>query len=79
MSVVLTYLNYRGLTVVGHAITTSILAIVIPFALLVVFSVPYVQPSNWLQVRGAAPPGERTAMQWTPARHHSHNWGTPQT
>lgn len=50
MSLMLSFLNYRGLTVVGHTITTSILAIVIPFVLLCLLSIPYVEPTNWGQV-----------------------------
>ncbi len=50
MSFLLSYLNYRGLTVVGHTITTAVLVILVPFIILTVLSVPHVQPRNWLQV-----------------------------
>lgn len=40
MSLVLSGLNYRGLTVVGNAVITSTLAILVPFALLCLLCLP---------------------------------------
>jgi len=51
LSLLLTYLNYRGLHVVGNfAITTTIL-IAMPFLFLCALALPQAQPSNWLKVR----------------------------
>jgi len=50
MSLLLSYLNYRGLTVVGHTIVTSCLAILVPFVLLTALCVPHLEPRNWLQM-----------------------------
>ncbi|GAX81476.1 hypothetical protein CEUSTIGMA_g8905.t1 [Chlamydomonas eustigma] len=50
LSFTLSYLNYRGLTVVGHTITTAVILIIIPFVLLTAMSVPKIEPKNWLQV-----------------------------
>eukprot|EP00798_Chlamydomonas_sp_ICE-L_P006811 gene6811-30783_t len=49
MSLMLSYLNYRGLNVVGHAVITSCVAIVIPFLIFVILAAPKVEPSNWIQ------------------------------
>jgi amino acid transporter len=51
LSLTLGYLNYRGLTVVGHTIVTAVILIVIPFVLIVVLAIPKIDPNNWLQVR----------------------------
>ena len=40
MSLLLSWLNYRGLTVVGHAVVTSTVAIVLPFVLLCALALP---------------------------------------
>ena len=46
----LAYLNYRGLTVVGHTIMTAVLVILVPFIILTVLCIPDIEPSNWLKV-----------------------------
>lgn len=43
MSVLLSWLNYRGLTVVGHAVITSTIAIVLPFVLLCLLCIPHIK------------------------------------
>ncbi|KIY95241.1 Arginine/agmatine antiporter [Monoraphidium neglectum] len=50
LSVALTYMNYRGLQVVGNAALTTTLFIIAPFVLLCAFAAPRVDPSNWLKV-----------------------------
>ncbi|GLC39294.1 hypothetical protein PLESTB_001574500 [Pleodorina starrii] len=50
MSLLLSGLNFRGLTVVGNAVITSTLAILVPFALLCVLCLPRLQVSNYTQV-----------------------------
>ncbi|GIL60391.1 hypothetical protein Vafri_14994 [Volvox africanus] len=50
MSLLLSGLNYRGLTVVGNAVITSTLAILVPFALLCALCLPKVQVSNYTRV-----------------------------
>ncbi len=46
----LAYLNYRGLTVVGHTIITAVIVILVPFVILVVLCAPDVRPLNWLKI-----------------------------
>ncbi|WIA35330.1 hypothetical protein OEZ86_003784 [Tetradesmus obliquus] len=50
VSLLLTYLNYRGLNVVGQTAMTTTLFIITPFVLLCLLAGPHVEPSNWLQV-----------------------------
>ncbi|GFR49932.1 hypothetical protein Agub_g12036, partial [Astrephomene gubernaculifera] len=50
MSLLLSALNYRGLTVVGHAVVTSSLAILLPFGVLCVLCLPHLQMSNYVRV-----------------------------
>lgn len=47
MSVLLSWLNYRGLTVVGHAVITSTIAIVLPFVLLCLLCIPHIKVENY--------------------------------
>eukprot|EP00967_Tisochrysis_lutea_P122823 scaffold203651_cov21-Tisochrysis_lutea.AAC.2 len=47
----LSLMNYRGLTVVGNSMVASAIAIVVPFVLLVVLSVPHIKPVNWLEYK----------------------------
>jgi hypothetical protein len=42
MCLVLSYLNYRGLTVVGHSLLASALAVLLPFILLSLLAIPKV-------------------------------------
>ncbi|KXZ49449.1 hypothetical protein GPECTOR_21g675 [Gonium pectorale] len=50
MSLLLSWLNYRGLTVVGHAVVTSTVAILLPFLLLCALCVPHIDVSNYTKV-----------------------------
>ncbi|KAF8060548.1 polyamine transporter [Scenedesmus sp. PABB004] len=50
VSVGLTYLNYRGLSVVGHTALTTTAFIITPFLLLCALAAPQATPANWLQV-----------------------------
>ena len=50
LSLLLAYLNYRGLTVVGHTILTAVIVILVPFLILTALCVPYVNTSNWMKV-----------------------------
>lgn len=50
LSLLLSYLNYRGLVVVGHAMFTSIIGIVLPFAILCLLCIPKINPRNWVKV-----------------------------
>lgn len=60
VSLLLTYLNYRGLNVVGQTAMTTTLFIITPFVLLCLLAAPHVEPSNWLQVRTLAAVFEAT-------------------
>ncbi len=42
-------MNYRGLTVVGNSMIASAIAIVVPFVLLVLLSLPHIKPVNWVE------------------------------
>lgn len=46
----LTYLNYRGLHVVGKAAIVMTGFTLLPFAIMCLAGIPHVQPSNWVQV-----------------------------
>mmetsp|Transcript_4121 Transcript_4121/g.11811 ORF Transcript_4121/g.11811 Transcript_4121/m.11811 type:complete len:657 (-) Transcript_4121:1518-3488(-) len=50
MSLFLSYLNYRGLSVVGHTIIISCVAIIMPFVVIVLLAIPHMQPENWTKV-----------------------------
>lgn len=54
MSLLLTYLNYRGLAVVGNTALTTTLFILLPFLLLTAFSVPHINVGNWVEVDWSA-------------------------
>lgn len=47
VALVLSYMNYRGLTVVGNSLVVSAIVVVVPFVLLVSLSIPQIQPENW--------------------------------
>jgi len=51
VALMLSLMNYRGLTVVGNSMVASAIAIVVPFVLLVVLSVPHIKPVNWLEYK----------------------------
>jgi hypothetical protein len=46
MCLLLSYLNYRGLTVVGHSLLASALAVLLPFILLSLMAIPKVRPKS---------------------------------
>jgi amino acid transporter len=46
----LTYLNYRGLHVVGRAAVIMTIVTLLPFVALVIIGAPQVDPMNWLEV-----------------------------
>lgn len=46
-SLLLAYLNYRGLTIVGWAAVAMTVFIILPFAVFVGISAPRVEPQNW--------------------------------
>jgi hypothetical protein len=52
MTVALTYMNYRGLHVVGGTALSTTLFICTPFLLLCALAAPQVDTNNWVQVRG---------------------------
>ena len=50
VSIILAYLNYRGLTIVGRVAIGMTLFIILTFVVLVGASIPHLQPANWLVV-----------------------------
>jgi len=50
MSMLLSYMNWRGLTVVGHSLLASGVIILVPFFLMAFLAAPHIKPSNWLEV-----------------------------
>ncbi|KAL4444379.1 hypothetical protein ABPG75_012116 [Micractinium tetrahymenae] len=50
LNVALSYLNYRGLHVVGEAAIGMTIFMLLPFVALCLLGLPHVQPSRWLQV-----------------------------
>jgi amino acid transporter len=54
LSLSLTYLNYRGLNVVGHTAMTTTIFIITPFLLLCGLAAPHAQPANWLKFDASA-------------------------
>lgn len=58
LSLSLTYLNYRGLNVVGHTAMTTTIFIITPFVLLCGLAAPHADPANWTKFE----PG---AVQWS--------------
>lgn len=58
-SILLSYLNYRGLTIVGRAAIGMTLFIVLTFLVLIGLSIPRLHPSNWLIV-------DWDAIEWRP-------------
>ncbi|KAI5068096.1 hypothetical protein GOP47_0016441 [Adiantum capillus-veneris] len=46
----LTYLNYRGLTIVGWSAVTLGIVCLLPFAIMIGFAIPRLEPSRWLGV-----------------------------
>ena len=50
VSIILAYLNYRGLTIVGRVAIGMTLFIILTFVVLICASIPHLQPRNWLVV-----------------------------
>ena len=46
-SLLLAYLNYRGLTIVGWAAVAMTVFIIVPFVVLVGIAVPQTEPRHW--------------------------------
>jgi len=59
LSLSLSYLNYRGLHIVGNGAIASTVYIIVPFLVLGALAIPHVQPSNWLVQ-------DWGAVQWGP-------------
>ena len=60
LNVGLTYMNYRGLHVVGNAAIGMTVFTLLPFAFLCIFGLPHVKPSNWIVTK------EWSSVQWIP-------------
>jgi amino acid transporter len=58
LSLSLTFLNYRGLNVVGHTAMTTTVFIITPFLLLCGLAAPYAEPRNWLAF-------DASTVQWS--------------
>ena len=48
VSLALSYLNYRGLSVIGNTAVASTVYIIVPFVVMAALAAPQVQPRNWL-------------------------------
>ena len=48
LNILLSYLNYRGLHVVGTSAIAMTVITLMPFILLCILGIPHVKPSNWL-------------------------------
>ena len=57
VSIALSYLNYRGLHIIGNAAVASTLYIIVPFVVMAALSVPHLEPRNWVQQ-------DWSAVQW---------------
>ena len=60
ITLLLTYLNYRGLDVVGNLVIVICILSLIPFAIFCVYGAFKVQPSRWLET----PPGGYKDVDW---------------
>ncbi|CAA6674684.1 unnamed protein product [Spirodela intermedia] len=60
LTAALTYLNYRGLTIVGGVAVFLGVFSILPFAVMGLLSIPRLEPSRWL----AAPPDLRSGVDW---------------
>lgn len=47
LSLALSYLNYRGLAIVGRTAVVMTAFIILPFIVMIVLSVPHIKPGNW--------------------------------
>ncbi|KAL2612963.1 hypothetical protein R1flu_024655 [Riccia fluitans] len=50
LTVVLTYLNYRGLTIVGYTAVALAVFSLLPFGILTLLAVPKIKPERWLMI-----------------------------
>ena len=58
VSIALSFLNYRGLHIIGNAAVASTVYIIIPFVVLAVLALPHVEPRHWVHENW-------TAVQWS--------------
>eukprot|EP01025_Chloroclados_australasicus_P061586 TRINITY_DN8099_c0_g1_i4.p1 TRINITY_DN8099_c0_g1~~TRINITY_DN8099_c0_g1_i4.p1 ORF type:complete len:573 (+),score=31.66 TRINITY_DN8099_c0_g1_i4:175-1719(+) len=49
LNLVWTYLNWRGLVIVGMTAFILMVTVLLPFVIFILLSVPHIQPSHWLQ------------------------------
>ena len=56
----LTYLNYRGIDIVGNFAIVLCLLTLLPFVVFCLCGLPFVDPTRWMQ----APPGGFWAVDW---------------
>lgn len=56
----LTYLNYRGLHVVGNAAIGMTVFTLLPFIIMCLAGIPHVDPKNWFEI------GDWNSIQWIP-------------
>lgn len=54
VSIALSYLNYRGLHIIGNAAVASTVYIIVPFVVMAALSVPHLEPRNWMQQNWSA-------------------------
>lgn len=50
LNLALTYLNYRGLHIVGNVAVAMTVFTLLPFAAMTAVGLPHIRPANWLQV-----------------------------
>lgn len=48
VSLALSYLNYRGLSVIGGTAVASTAYIIVPFVVMAALAAPHIEPRNWL-------------------------------
>jgi amino acid transporter len=58
VSIALSFLNYRGLHIIGNAAVASTVYIIIPFVVLAVLALPHVEPRHWVHE-------DWSAVQWS--------------
>ena len=57
VSIGLSFLNYRGLHIIGNAAVASTVYIIVPFVVLAALAVPHMEPRNWVAQ-------DWSAVQW---------------
>ena len=68
ISLLLAYLNYRGLTIVGRVALAMTAFIIATFLVLCGLSLPHLQPANWALV-------DWDAVEWRPFINVMFWWG----